>query len=179
MRPIFLVGFMCSGKSTLGQALARACSLRYIDLDEAVEAMAGMPVADIFKAKGECEFRKIERRALEQACSMENAVIACGGGTPCAEGAMELMNSHGTTIYLHAGIGRLATRMMEGKDKRPLLASARNEADMARIALDMLAVREPSYEKAALRFDSSRLETEQEIDESVKSLAQMLRLQIN
>lgn len=174
MRPIFLVGFMCSGKSTLGQALARECSLTYADLDCMVEEMAGMAIPDIFKTKGEEGFRKIERRALERACAMQGAIVACGGGTACAQGAMELMNEHGTTIYLQANIKRLAERMMEGKDKRPLLASIDTQEGMARLATEMLAKRSAHYEKAALRFDSSRLETPSEIEESARALRQTL-----
>lgn len=174
MRPIFLVGLMCSGKSTLGQSLARACSLAFADTDIIVEEMAGMPIADIFRAKGEKEFRRIERMALERACCMSDTVVACGGGTACTPGAMELMNAHGTTIYLHACAERLAERMMDGKDKRPLLASARDERDMARMATEMLADRAPHYEKSALRFDSSRLETPMEIEESTRALRLLL-----
>lgn len=174
MRPIFLVGLMCSGKSTLGQSLARACSLAFVDIDSLVEEMAAMTIPEIFATKGENGFRLIERQALERACGMSDTIVACGGGTPCADGAMELMNTHGTTIYLQSRIDRLAERMMEGKDKRPLLAAARDELDMARIASEMLRQRAHHYEKSALRFDSSRLETAQEIEESTSQLQQLL-----
>lgn len=174
MRPVFLVGFMCSGKSTLGDALARECSMAYADLDDMVEEMAGMPVPRIFAAKGEEEFRRIERRALERACSLTDTVVATGGGTPCAPGAMELMNACGVTVHLHANIGRLAERMMEGRDKRPLLAGIDSEDGMAALAQQLLGRRSASYEKAALSFDSSMLETEQQIADSAKRLRALL-----
>ena len=174
-KPIFLIGFMCSGKTTLGEALARATKFSFIDLDELVESRAGMSVSEIFATQGEAAFRTMEMEALRHAAASGPAIIACGGGTPCAPGAMELMNSLGITVYLKPEMRRLVERLMEGRHKRPLIATIDNKEEMLRFAQAKIAAREPHYSKAVAAFDSSRLETPEEISDTVNQfIAQYL-----
>ncbi|MCF0214608.1 MAG: shikimate kinase, partial [Muribaculaceae bacterium] len=147
----------------------------FIDLDELVESRAGMSVSEIFATEGEAAFRDMEMDALRHAAASGPAIIACGGGTPCAPGAMELMNSLGITVHLRTDMPRLVERLMEGRHKRPLIAAIDSEAEMLRFAQAKLDAREPYYSKAQTSFDSSRLETPEEISDSVNQfIAQYL-----
>lgn len=174
MRPVFLIGYMCSGKTTLGRALAAALGCEFIDLDHYIEAQAGMKVREIFATQGESAFRKMEREALAQASSKVQAVIACGGGTPCAPGAMDLMNSLGVTVCLKPLPHRLLQRLMHGRHKRPLIANIQSEEEMMAFANAKMSEREPYYNQAQYQFDSSWLENKTQIDRTIQDfLAQI------
>ena len=96
MKPIFIIGFMGSGKSTLGRALAQATGLTFIDLDTYIEQRFHANVRDIFAQRGEDGFRRLERMMLHEVSEFEDVIVACGGGTPCFFNNMEHINSHGT-----------------------------------------------------------------------------------
>jgi len=163
--PLFLIGFMGAGKTTLGRALeARLPGWRYIDLDEEVERRAGMSVAEVFASYGEGAFRKMEREALaEAATGGEKVIVGCGGGTPCFFDNMELMNSRGTTILLRASHSILLRRLLDAQSRRPKLNGFSPE-EVERFISDSLAEREPWYSKANCVFPSDHLETPVEIE---------------
>ena len=140
--PIFLLGYMCSGKTTLGVALAAACGFRFLDLDEDIERSSGLSVSEIFSLHGEAAFRAMERAALERAAALTDTVVACGGGTPCRNGAMELMNAAGDTVYLKPSEQRLIPRLMQGRAKRPKLSGISTEVEMLALARGMISERE-------------------------------------
>lgn len=165
MKPIFLIGYMGSGKSTLGKALGERSGLRFIDLDEYIESRAGASIADIFADRGEVFFRELEREALSEVASFDNVIVACGGGTPCRPGAMELMNRQGLTVFLNASFPRLLVRLKEGRSARPLISNL-NDSELERFIEDSIKGRMPYYSQAAMTFDSDRLEDEKQIDES-------------
>lgn len=166
---------MCSGKTTLGRAAANRLGCRFIDLDEAIEAEAGMSVAEIFSIFGEADFRRREAQMIERICRLSDVIVATGGGTPCRPGMMERLNSAGLTVALRASRSRLYPRLMEGRASRPLLAKAETEADIDAIVRPLMAAREPFYAKAAIQFDSSLLENEAEIDASVDLFLDIIR----
>ena len=94
MRPVFLIGYMGCGKTTLGEELARQMQLRYIDLDDFIEAKCGMSIVEIFDEMGENRFRELETAALLEVATMTGVIIGCGGGTPCHGDNMSLMKRH-------------------------------------------------------------------------------------
>lgn len=153
---------MGSGKSTLGRALASRTGVRFIDLDDYIEEREQATVSEIFARSGEKEFRRIEREALAEVASLSDVIVACGGGTPCQPGAMELMNSAGLTIYLETSLPRLFVRLKEGRAKRPLIAKL-SDPELERFVEDSLARRMPFYSAASAAFCSDRLESEEEI----------------
>lgn len=163
MRPIFLIGFMCSGKTTLGRALASRTGMRFIDLDNLIEEEQGMSVKDIFASRGEDEFRRLEADVLDRVSAMQDVIIACGGGTPCQPGAMQLMNDRGLTIKLVPDNTRLVRRLMYGRHKRPLLAGIATKGEMLEFAARKIEERAQWYDLARYTFDSSMLETPMEI----------------
>lgn len=161
---------MCSGKSTLGQALAQNLGIDFIDLDEAIESAAGMSVSRIFSEYGEPRFRQIESDLLSETIrSLEgkNAVVALGGGTPCQPGVMETLNRAGLTVHLTAPVDRIVERLLEGDPNRRPLIAGKNEDELKDYVERMLRERHPFYSQAVATFDASRLEDEQQICESV------------
>ncbi|MCM1355840.1 MAG: shikimate kinase [Staphylococcus sp.] len=164
MKTIFLIGYMGCGKSTLGRNLARRCDISFIDLDDYIEAKAGKKIREIFADEGEAAFRELERRTLIEVSEMDNTLVACGGGTPCFGDNMELMNKRGLTVLLQTSHQRLLERLKRGRAKRPLIASLSDE-ELDRFIGEQLAIRMPHYSKAAVTFDSTTLENEDEIEE--------------
>lgn len=145
---IFLIGFMGSGKTTLGRPLASRLGYDFLDLDKVIEEGEGSTVGEIFAARGEEYFRTLERRYLQDIIVHGgNAVVSTGGGTPCFNGNMELMNTNGITVYLKLSPGMLADRLMATKVCRPLLAGKSPE-ELLQYIVDTLAVREEHYERA-------------------------------
>ena len=162
---------MASGKSTLLNALRARVDIIDIDLDSAIEQQEGCRVSRIFELHGEARFRSLEREMLGRIPDIagraaKTVVVACGGGTPCQEGNMELMNALGTTVWLEASLPVLAARLREGKATRPLLASV-PDSGIPEVISSLLDSRKKHYEKARFRFDSSRLDSEREVEETV------------
>lgn len=179
MKTIFLIGYMGCGKSTLGKALARRCELDFIDLDDYIEARAGKKIRQIFAEDGEAAFRDMERRMLLEVSTEgeRDVIVACGGGTPCFGGNMELMQSRGLTVLLNASEERLFERLKRGRHKRPLIA-ALDDSQLEEFVRRQLAERMPHYSRAAETFDSTCLEDEDQIEEKCKALISRFGLKL-
>ena len=122
---IVLLGYMASGKSSVGKKLSKKLSMSFIDLDEYIIEKEKMAISDIFKAKGEIYFRLIESTYLKEILlKKENFILSVGGGTPCYANNIEEINKNDTiSIYLQASIPTLVKRLIKKKTKRPLIAS--------------------------------------------------------
>ena len=176
MKPVFLMGYMGCGKTTLGEPLAQELGWRFVDLDLYIEAKEGKTAKEIFMTCGEAHFRELERKALQEvATAGDNTIVACGGGTPLQEGNMELMNRLGITVWLRTSVERITSRLVlpEQRCKLPLLSGMSDDEIRASVAQG-LEVRTPFYEQAQLQFDSTRLESEEQIIDSARQLAQLL-----
>ena len=138
---------MGSGKTTVGKALAQELELSFLDLDKAIEESSGKQVAEVFDSDGEEAFRKLEKMALNRTVAIDNTVIATGGGTPCFNNNMNLMNETGLTIYLKLSMERLFERLKEEQTNRPLLKGLQDEKLKEFIAAE-LDRREPYYRQA-------------------------------
>ena len=165
---LYIVGYMASGKTTFGRALAARTGRTFVDLDEEIERLEGMPVARVMAEKGEQTFRLIESRALKSTASLRNAVIACGGGTPCWRDNMEFMTLHGQTLWLVASPQKLAERILLAGDTRPLVAGKKGE-ELLEYVTSHLRSRQPHYCKAAWRISGEELEDEAQIQQSVST----------
>lgn len=170
--PVFLIGYMASGKTTLGRALAAATGRRFIDLDEYIEASTGKTISRIFAEDGEDHFRRTESRLLSEIIDNPGndggVVVACGGGTPCFGDNMSVMNDAGLTVWLTAPHEVIIRRLIAERSARPLVAQLSDGGELENYVIDNLRCRAPHYGRAATRFDSSRLETESEIADSVR-----------
>lgn len=148
MQPrIFLIGFMGSGKSTLGTRLAKSIGYQHVDMDHLIEETAGMTIPGIFSEFGEEVFRKWEHDILLELCRRERVVISTGGGAPCHHDLMELMNRNGTTIYLELPPLALRERLMRSKTERPLI-KGKSESELLEFITGKLSEREPFYKMA-------------------------------
>jgi len=127
MMRIYLIGYMGSGKSTLGKKLARHAGLQFIDMDRYIEKRNCKTIPQIFAEEGESEFRKKERKALEELSAFSDVVIATGGGAPCFFDNIDLMNRTGKTIYLDIDPKILANRLLKSKTERPLIKGKSKE----------------------------------------------------
>src|SRR5690554_5919230 len=112
MKRVFLIGYMGSGKTTVGKKLAQSLSLSFIDLDDFIQNKYRKTIADIFADLGEEGFRKIESKALREVSEIEDVVISTGGGAPCFYDNIEVMNNAGVTVYIEVDPQELASRLM-------------------------------------------------------------------
>jgi shikimate kinase len=143
-RPIFLVGMMGVGKTTIGRQLAAALGREFIDLDQAIEARCGVRIATIFDIEGEAGFRRRETAALDEYTRRPGLVLATGGGAVLSEANRRMLSERGCVVYLRAGVDELYRRVARDRG-RPML---RAEDPRQRI-VDLLALREPLYESVA------------------------------
>lgn len=167
MNPIFLIGFMGSGKSTLGKAIARRSGMQFIDLDQYIECRFHANIRDIFASRGEEGFRDIERRMLAEVSQFEDVVIACGGGTPCFFDNMDLMNRAGITVMLDASVARLHERLKLGRTRRPLIAGMTDDQLLDYINA-ALAARMEFYSRASFIFPADELDDADQIDRTTR-----------
>lgn len=166
MRPIFIIGYMATGKSTFGRALAKELGRDFIDLDFYITQRFRKSVREIFDESGEDSFRKIEKEMLHEVGEFSSAVISCGGGTPCFFDNIDYMLGHGNVVCLRADEECLLRRLTRNPHKRPLVAGKTPE-EIRVIIKDGLAARNPFYSRANIIFQGDSLEDRREIDHSV------------
>ncbi len=177
MKPVFLIGYMGCGKTTLGKVLAQQLDYRFIDLDEFIEERQGMTVVEIFDEMGEERFRELEIEALCEVASMTDVIVSCGGGTPCHGDNMALMNQAGTTVWLTTSPQRITARLLlpEQKCKRPKINTLPND-DVLPLVEKELQARTPYYSLSQLQFDSTDIETAQATARTARRLATILKI---
>jgi shikimate kinase len=150
---IFLIGFMGTGKTRWGKTWALQAGYSFVDLDEEIEKEEGASVGDIFAQKGEEYFRQQEAAILRQVAGTGNAIIACGGGTPCFYDNMEWMNEHGTTVLLDAGAPFILGNIQKQPGTRPLL-NGMSEQEILTFIEGKLLDRAVFYHKALVTIDA-------------------------
>lgn len=121
MKRIIIIGYMGSGKTTVGHALSQELGLPFYDLDWYIETRMHRTVKQIFDEKGEEGFRKIEHNLLHEVAEFEDVIISCGGGTPCFFDNIDYINRQGETVYLKCTTDVLYKHLKMGKTVRPLL----------------------------------------------------------
>lgn len=120
--PVFLIGLMGSGKTTVGKGLARRLGWRWVDLDRAIEKRRGMSVAEIFRRQGEAAFRRLESAELKRQCR-RGLVVSCGGGVVLRPENRRRLQA-AWTLYLAASPEAIAKRLRGAQaTQRPLLKS--------------------------------------------------------
>lgn len=126
---IVLVGYMGSGKTTIGKLLAKLLKINFLDLDDVIEKEEGMSITDLFKNKGEIFFRKKENEYLNQVLQTESAfILSTGGGTPCYGTNMAaIINATENVFYIKVSIPELVRRLSSEKDARPMISNFTEE----------------------------------------------------
>lgn len=165
MKRIFLIGYMGSGKTTIGKLLAEKLGFGFIDMDSHIEEKQFKTVSQIFAEKGEQQFRLLEQQCLHEVAEFEDVVVSTGGGAPCFFDNMEYMNLNGLTIYLKLTPAELADRLEASHaNKRPLLADRKGE-ELRKFIAEGLATRESFYNQAAHALSGDIEETVDKIYE--------------
>ncbi len=169
---------MGCGKSTIGHAVSRLTGLAFFDLDKYIEQRFRHSVNELFAIHGETGFRELERNMLHELSDFENAIIACGGGTPCFYDNMQYMNFHGTTVFLDTPVKLLHSRLMRGRAKRPLIAGKSDE-ELELYIRESLSKRMKYYSLAQLRFTTDLLDSESEIQDSAMKFVNLLSIPLS
>ena len=175
MTRIILIGYMGSGKTTLGKALSKDLGLPFFDLDWYIENRFFLTLSQLFAERGEDGFRQLERAMLHEVAEFENVVIAAGGGTPCFFDNIDYMNRQAQTVYLKTTPEVLFKHLHMGKQKRPLL-SGKTDEEMRAYIVESLAHRAPFYEKANYILNTELLDTHKQIQKTIVQLRNLLNL---
>ena len=157
MKPLFLVGYMGCGKSTLGRKLARRLGVDFIDTDALVEEREGASVADVFRYEGEERFREAERRVLDEVIAGASfAVVSTGGGLPTWRDNMPEQIARRLSPY-----GRRKRPRLQGLDDEQLVAFMRGD----------MAAREPFYAQASLVVDCDPMSDDELVEHIVQTFS--------
>jgi shikimate kinase len=151
MDNLVLVGFSCSGKTTIGRILARRLGLRFADTDRLVEQRAERSIPDIFRTEGEAAFRALEQEAVVRVCAERFQVISTGGGAFMDPRNRELLRQGNLVIHLRVRPGTVVQRLRSSKRgrPRPLL----NAPDPLRRVTELMTARRHAYGLAHVGID--------------------------
>lgn len=142
--PVFLVGMMGAGKTTVGRRLARRLGWSFVDADRELEARLGVPVSTVFELEGEDGFRRREAALIDELTRRGGLVLATGGGAVVTASNREALRTRGRVVYLRASVGDLWHRLRRDT-ARPLLRTADPRARIEQL----VAARDPLYREIA------------------------------
>ena len=169
---IVLLGYMASGKSTIGRILAEKMQIPFIDLDDYIEKKEEKTISEIFETKGEIYFRKQEHIYLKELLEkQEDFILSLVGGTPCYAGNMDVLLSFNDTksVYLKTSINTIVDRLTNEKSKRPLVARL-NKEELAEFVAKHLFERSYYYNQSSYKVDVDNKNR----DETVEDLLSLL-----
>ena len=167
--PIYLIGYMGAGKTTVGRILSERLGWHFVDLDEAFAEIHGHTPAEYIRQHGIEEFRRKEKYVVEDLAELpiETVIYATGGGYPCWEDNMECLAELGTSIYLKWTPEHLAQRLMlTDLSQRPIL-QGRSEEELLQFIMPQLEAREPFYMKANYVVEAPVKEIAEEDDKNI------------
>ena len=165
---IALIGFMGTGKTAVGKALAEKLGKQFTEVDALIEQRAGKTIPEIFQQDGEIAFRELEIEATGDVAEKENTVIACGGGVVLNQINIDRLRRKSVIVYLTASLEVILKRTSPDTDERPLLVA---EDKTARVA-GLLKFRKPFYERAAdITVDTSTLDVREVVGKIIKRLS--------
>lgn len=159
MNPLFLVGFMGTGKTAVAHKLADRLSQKVIDLDDLIEEKAGKKIVDIFSDDGEAAFRIQEHEALKYASKLSDCVVSCGGGIVLNPQNIEIMEEYGYAVCLDAAPEVIYQRT-KNFTHRPLL----NVENPLEKITELLELRRPCYDAVSFHVDTSELSIEEVVE---------------
>lgn len=145
MKNIALIGFMGSGKSTVGKVLSKRLGYSYTDTDKLIERRTRKTIPEIFEDDGEDKFRQIESAILDEALAQSEAVVSCGGGIVKLERNRTMLKEKAIVVYLKTDPKEVFLRVGRSGHTRPLLNANDPEAEINRL----LKEREPLYKEVA------------------------------
>ena len=145
---LFLIGYRCSGKTTIGKTIAEIIDWSFVDADVILVKESGRPIKEIVDTEGWEAFRRMERSILKQICTKDRQVVATGGGVVLDEANIKAMQASGMVIWLDAGIETIQKRMLQDKNTKNFRPALTDKGGMEEIE-DMLLQRKPYYENAS------------------------------
>ena len=163
---IYLVGYMGSGKTTVGKKLAKKLGFRFIDLDDMIERKYRIEVSGFFQKYDENSFRKIEHDTLAQTFQFSDTIIATGGGVPCFFDNMESINKIGNSIYIEMSSLSLFHRLNNSKRPRPLVQDKSHE-ELKQFIKGHLKERLPYYSKAHITINGENLDMDNLVEKII------------
>ncbi len=146
---IYLIGYMGSGKTTVGHRLAKLMDYAFVDVDQLFEERYRLSISSFFEKYDETAFRQIEKELIEELSKESNIVISTGGGAPCFFNNLEVMKKSGVVVYLQMAVKSLVDRLLNAKKVRPILKDLSGEESYLFID-KQLSDREIFYKKANL-----------------------------
>ena len=170
--PIYLIGYMAAGKTTVGKLLATKLGWHFVDLDEAFAEIHGKTPAEFIRDNGIEEFRYKEKYVVEDLAELpiQKVIYATGGGYPCWEDNMECLQELGTSIYLKWKPEHLAKRLMlTDLNERPVL-QGRTEEELLQFITPQLEARAPFYEKADYTIEAPIKDIAEEDDQYIAEI---------
>jgi shikimate kinase len=138
-----LIGFMGTGKTSVGRLAAEQLHFEYLDTDDLIQTHTGRTIADIFKTDGEAAFRALEKKVAAELANRSKTVISTGGGLPASAENLASLKTHALTVCLWASPEKIWERV-RNQSHRPLL----HDPDPQKKIRELLAVREPFYKQA-------------------------------
>ena len=171
-RIVVLIGYMGSGKSVIGNLLAKQLHLPFVDSDDCLESKAQQSITQIFEEQGELGFRKMERNVLHELLTdNQDKVLSLGGGTPCYFDNMDVITQHTSkVVYLDTSIQVLVERLLKEKNDRPVIAHLDSKESLTEFVGKHLFERRPFYRKAPIIIaiqNQYPSEVVQQIDDSL------------
>jgi shikimate kinase len=164
---IALIGFMGTGKTAVGRALAKKLGKEFIELDPLIERKAGKSIPRIFKEDGEIAFRELEITVTKETAGINNVVIACGGGVVLNKINIDRLRKEAVIIHLTASLGVILKRTSNDTEERPVLKLA-NSTQAIR---ELWKFRKPFYERAAdMTISTSRLSIDSVVEQIITRL---------
>ncbi|MBQ9864013.1 MAG: shikimate kinase [Bacteroidales bacterium] len=152
---VYLIGYMFSGKTTVGRKLAAKLGFQWLDLDQVFECYYHTTIPIFFKKYGEEAFRKLEQKLLHSTADLDDVVVSTGGGTPCYFDNIQWINGQGKSVYFDVTEETLLRRAAQSKKPRPVLASM-TEEERGRYIHQQLSQRLPYYQKAHVIFPADQ-----------------------
>ncbi len=163
---LVLIGFMGSGKTSVGKLLSRSLSMPLIDTDSLVEERLGLTIPEAFSRLGEERFREEESRVIEEVAAGDGQIISCGGGAVLRADNLERLKRNGKVFYLRISAEE-ACRRLDERDDRPLLAQGEDRLERAQ---RLLQAREPLYMEAADEVIDAEGKAPEELTDEVARL---------
>ncbi len=145
---LFLIGYRCSGKTTIGQSIAEMIDWSFVDSDLRVIKNSGKQISDIIDTAGWDAFRRMERSALKQICKEDRQVVATGGGAVLDPANVRAMKTSGMIVWLEATAKTIQKRMLQDKNTENFRPALTGKGRMEEIE-DLLLKRNPYYESAS------------------------------
>lgn len=176
---IFLVGFMGSGKSTIGPILANVLGYKFYDIDAIIEEKAQKSIPEIFKTEGEPSFRSLERATLAEVITYSQSVVALGGGTIANPENLQLAKENGILVYLKISPKEALHRVSYHSEDRPMLKDASGKplqgVELEQRIIELLQQREKYYTQSDITVVTDNLPVGITVDEIVKQLRPFLK----